>query len=169
MTDQVATNKAIPELSIDVRLLAERLKKATPGEVISYADLSSVIGQDVRGRQGYARLKSARRVVQREANMIFEAVTRQGLKRCDDMGIVKVAQSCIDSIHRRATRGLKAIACVNVDTLDNNGRILLNATASHLGVLRQVTTAKSQEKLTQAVAKTSDKLPLQKTLEAFAS
>lgn len=164
---ETTERKGIAELSIDTRLLANHLSKANPGDVLTYDDLSKVIGRDVRGKQGYQRLQSARRVVRRENDMIFATIAKVGLRCCDDAGKVRIANGYIDRVHSAAKKGINVVSAINYDKLENNDRIALNATASHLGVLHQITTAKAQKKLTQAVTEVNDKLPLAKTLEQF--
>jgi len=159
--------RAIPELSIDARLLAERLEKCQFGEIVPYDELSKVVGRNVRERQGYSQLQAARRVVMRERRMVFAAVTGEGLKRCDDAGIVAVAGSYVDRIHRMTKKSISTLACADFDKLDNSTRIELNAKASQLAVLDQLTTNKAQQKIAAAVKQAEDRLPLAKTLEVF--
>lgn len=159
--------KAIPEMSIDTRLLVDKLKSVKIGDTASYDQLTAVIGRDIRSKQGYARLQSARRHCLKTLGIVFATVSKEGLRRCDDSQIVGVAEHFVHRAHRIAKRGIDTLACADFDKLDNGRRIELNAIASGLGVIHHITSHSSQKKLMQSTQSAGDKLPLAKTLEVF--
>jgi len=163
----MSDKKAIPEMSIDTRLLIEKMKSVKVGDVISYDELSKIIGRDIRSRQGYARLQSARRNCLKQHGIVFSTVAKEGLRRCDDSQIVGQAEHFVHRAHRISKRGIDTLACADFQKLDNTKRVELNAIASGLGVIHHITSMPAQKKLMAAAQQASDKLPLAKTLEVF--
>jgi len=47
--DGNGNRRSIPEMSVDTRLLIERLSRVEIGDFVSYKELSEVIGRDVQG------------------------------------------------------------------------------------------------------------------------
>lgn len=163
MTDK----KAIPEMSIDTRLLIDKLKTVEVGTTITYDELTAVIGRDIRSRQGYQRLQSARRHCRKHLGIVFATVAKEGIRRCDDAAIVGVAEDFLHRTHRAAKRGIETLACADFEKLDNSKRVELNAIASGLGVIHHITGHGAQKKLIASVQQAGEKLPLAKTMDVF--
>ncbi len=61
----MADKRAIPEISVDARLLHQKLQSVSIGQTITWEDLSAVIGRDViAGSKGYSALTTARKRAQ---------------------------------------------------------------------------------------------------------
>lgn len=161
-------NKAIPELSVDSKMLFDRLSKLAIDETVAYDDLTSIIKRDVR-KSARGNLQTARRMALSELGIVTEAVATVGIKRLSDSEIVTTRIADIRRIHRTAQRGVKKLGCVDLSKLNQQELSDFNVKASHLGVLSQISTQHSQKKLEAVVAKTQQKLPLAATLEAFAN
>src|SRR5690348_7295398 len=83
---QMQTNKTIPELSLDARLLKQRLDDVKEDEEITYDTLSEIIGRNVQnGARGC--LYTALRLVRKENGAIFATVRGVGLKRLHNKAI----------------------------------------------------------------------------------
>src|SRR5690606_19289514 len=129
-----------------------------------YAELSQLVGRDVQKKDRHL-LETAKRALLRRG-MVFEAVRGEGIKRANDIEIVDHRQQDFDRIKRTAGRALTKLACVNQDSLDNEAKIRFNATASHFGVLRQLTSRKAIAAVEQQTRESKQQLPLAKTIEA---
>jgi len=159
--------KTIAEMSIETSLLVERLKQSAVGDVVTYAEMSTLVGRNVQG-DGYSAMASARRICQREERMVFEVIRNEGLKRLNDSGIVATGGVNLKRLGRQARRGVKTLACVtDFDALPPDQQVEHNMTMSMLGALAQMVKPKQQEKLRLAVANAQQRLPLTKTLEMF--
>ena len=79
--------RTINEVSADTLALYEALKDITIDGMITYANLSDLIGRDVQS-EAIGSLTTARRMCQREDQIVFSPVRGVGLKRLDDSGIV---------------------------------------------------------------------------------
>lgn len=157
--------RAIQETSVDTRLLYQRLQSMGPAEEISYEDLSAVIDRDVRNGARH-NMESARHMAQRIDGMIFDCVRGVGLKRLDDSGIVKTADSRMKRIRGQARRGVKALACATGE-LGNDDLIKHNAAMSIMGAILHATKQKTRNLIERKVADIKESLPLAKTLRLF--
>lgn len=159
--------RTIADASIEMRLLAALLEKAQPDDIVTYEQMEEAAGINPRpGAAGYGKLGSARRRVQADQGIVFVAVAGVGLKRCREQEKPKLMGSVSDRIHRAASKGLKIAQTVDVSQLDNDGVVQFNLRCSQLGVMREFTGAKAVKRITQAVKKAGDQIPLKRTLEA---
>jgi len=151
--------------SLETSLIVERLAKCEPGDVVSYEELSTLLGTRVSGVT--SQLQSAKRVVLAEHSLYFDIQRGAGLICAGNDGRIASAKDGIKHIHRAANRKLKILGTANVAAMTNEEKMQFNTVASHVGVLAGITTARAQNKLAAAVAVSEQCLPLVKTLEAF--
>jgi len=156
--------KSIFEISPDTQLLIARLEKMQKGECVQYDELSKIIGRNVQMNR--SSLLSARRILQRQG-MVFDAVSGVGIKRLDDIGIVKASQGHVFRAYQAARRGAQKLSCVDYDTLNNEDKITHNTSASILGAIALVAKPSNTKKLLKAVQEARETLPTAKTLELF--
>jgi hypothetical protein len=158
--------RSIPELSIDTKLLVDRLAKVQPGETITNEQLSEVIGRDVRNG-AYSCLYSARAIVQRDHQVVFGTVRGVGLKRLGNTEIVNSGRGDLDRVRRTMRRAAKKMTAVDYDALPNSERIMHNAYLSTFSALAHATKGSSVKKVASQVEQSKEQLPLAATLEAF--
>lgn len=128
--------KTISEIGIETRMLYDALKDVVVGGTVTYSALSEIAGRDVRG-DGYGSLTTARRMCQREHQMVFSAVRGVGLRRLDDGQIVDATDGDILRIRRAAKRGVERLACADYKGLPDEKKPMFNAKAAILGTLAQ--------------------------------
>lgn len=136
--------------SIDVNKLAERLEQAAEGELVEYDELSKVIGRSILTRRWL--LEQARKLLQREKQIIFDASRTRGLVRLGDEGKAAIGKNAIKHIRRTAKRGCEKMACVNnFDAMSDSAKAEHNFSMSILGAIAASTNRKP---LAQIEAKT---------------
>ena len=130
MTDPIETSTKpfIGALSIEAQLLRDHLKAHMGVDLVTYAALSEIAGRDVQ-RAGRGPLDTARRILQREDNIVFGVVRGEGLKRLSDPEIVKAGHASVAATRRTARRGIRKLACADYANLDNGDRISHNTVA----------------------------------------
>ena len=168
MTTEVATKQPIFKLSVDTQLVIDRLMKAQVGEVVTYADLSAILGRNIQ----YASrgcLTTACKRLQADHAIVFGTVRSVGVKRLNDSEKVAAGLSSIPKIRSQARNGAKRIVCAQYDALSKEDKVKHNTGLSFLGVMGEMTKPKIQLALAERVKEAQDKLPLQRTLEFFAS
>lgn len=156
------------EINVDARILLGRLKTAKKGEVITYEELSGMIGRDVQGNARHI-LRAARRWAAKE-RVIFSAVTGEGVKRLDDEGKVRLGICSLDRIRRASRRAARTLTSIDdFESLSNESRIRHNMALSVFGVIQQATSRKLQDKISEKVnADENGQLAIKKSLELFA-
>jgi len=159
--------RALFEPSIDRRLVEDRLRKATVGELVSYSELAGIIDRDMQNG-GRGVLTSARRALERDG-VIFAVVRDEGVKRLSDPEIVKTGEDTIARARRASRRGYRRVSMANYDKLSKEDQVTHNAYLSILGALAAVTKTSSVRRVEARVAESRECLPLAATLEAFKS
>jgi quinolinate synthase len=161
--------KAIGAACYETQQLAAKLKAVVTAEnydVISYADLSKIIGYDVQ-RDGYSYLKSAREIVERDTGRLIGVVLSEGVKLLTPEEQVAIGPDSLQRLKRATTKSIKRIGRVQVDKLTDDQRLDYHTSASVLGAVHLFTKPKSVAKIEEAVSKASDKLAIGDTLKLF--
>lgn len=151
----------IHELSTDTKTIANLLRKAAVGDVVTYAEMNEAIRRDVTGPARGA-LEAARRIVLREHRMVFDCIRSSGLKRLADSEIVDLSDKAMDSIRRTAKRTARKLVCVNYDDMPNDKKTKHNASLSMFGVISELSKNSSTKRLEAEIAKQGDQLPVAK-------
>jgi hypothetical protein len=160
--------KAIGARSYETQLLADRLKNLKPAEVVSYHELATIAGMDVRpGGKGYQRLDRARHIVETESLFLIGTVAGVGVKRLEPDEQAAISDNSIGAVKRLARRRAKKLSIVEYGRLNPTQQNKHNMAASVLGVVQLFTRPKALEKLSGAVHEANGKLPVGNTLSLF--
>lgn len=152
--------------SIDAGLLADRLATLGVGEPASYADLTAVIGTDVRRGRGLSALRTARRQLQRERQMVFNVERGVGLRRLSDDQVVEAGASYLAKVRRAARRGAKLVTSVSsYEALPAHLKVRHNAQVSIFGAIEAVAAGKAVARLGERTG--AKPLPISATIDAF--
>lgn len=157
--------QGIREKSADTSILENRLRNTQPGDVISYQDLSKVIGRDVR-QFCWGNLTSARRTLTGE-KIHFDIVRGVGLKRLDGAGAVVAVGSYIEKARHAAGRGIKILQNVEFSELPDDAKRSHLAKSAQLGAIKLFGSSKATKKLEAKAAETSAQLAIGDTLKLF--
>lgn len=167
MNVSIENKKTIPDISIDAKVLHDRLKQAQVGEVLTWVDLSKLIGRDVR-RHAYGALNTARKRAQNDDLCVFGTVFKVGLKRLSDTEVVDTGQQVVDKVRRTTRRGVKRLTSVtDFSAMPNESKIKHNAYVSMLGALCDVSTTRRLHQVEKEVATANAAISMVKTLEIF--
>lgn len=100
------------DIAKDWQVLAGRLRRMEPDEIVRYDELNALIGGDVRAGARHSLVK-AREVVEREAGVIFRSVLATGIRRipANEVGTVVVGDG-LARINRSARRIVKRASAV---------------------------------------------------------
>lgn len=96
------------EIHADVRRIADCLSATPIGSTITWPDMSSVIGRDLRRCRHV--LYSAERIAQRESGAVFLCERGKGYRRLPVEEIASVGATARSRIRRQARRGNTTIA-----------------------------------------------------------
>lgn len=153
------------EMSIDTRTICDRLKTVAIGEVVSFKQLTELLGRNVAG--SCSNLQSALHSLEGDG-IAFANIRGTGYQRMDDIAVVNTLESSREGLRRKAKRALKRLTCIgDFEKLPNDKKITHNAGASFLGAIYSMTSRSRVKSLEERVAAAGAQLPLAKTLEAF--
>lgn len=161
-------DRVIYEASLETKLLHQRLKKAAPGEVITYVEMAAVTGRPANLLR--PALATARARAQREDDMVFAAVRGVGVKRLDDDEIVDSLDADTTAIRRKVRRAVRKAARVDYQKLSLDKQ---RAHTTKLSILTLVADATGSRFAEQVAAKVANStagptgLPIAETLSAF--
>jgi hypothetical protein len=155
--------KRIPERSIQAQQLIERLEEATTGELIPYAELSALIGEDVQNEaRGY--LATARRRLLKDKQLFFATIFNEGVRLLNSSEVVNTIDPA-GRVHRIALRSKEALAAADYGELSTEDRTTLNLKNTIIHFVGHLTKRKSQLLIQQRVGETA--LPPGRLLELF--
>jgi len=156
-------NKSIPELSVESKLLYERLQTLEFDEFIPYEELTQITGRNVQ-EEGRGNLQRAKLKCLKDNQIHIATVISKGVKRIHDADVVK-GGNALKKITRCAARRRLQLHSVNYAELTKELQTAHNAELSQLGVIRIFSNDKATKKLIGHVEK--GELPIGKTLEFF--
>ena len=158
--------KIVTEMSADSRALYERLGRCKVGDVLSYEEMERLTRRDLRNGERYV-LYSALRQSLRDGRA-FGCIRGIGVKFLTDGEIVADADGVAPRIRRLSRRASRKLAAVrDFDKLPNDQKIRHNTLMSLFGAITAFGRESSIAKIETEVKRTSQKLSLAATLEAF--
>jgi hypothetical protein len=153
-------------VSIGTRTIYDRIARMTMGEVVTYREFSDLVNEDVT-LDGRGTLNSARRMAQRDLQIVTDTVRKTGIKRLTDVEVVDASDASFGELRRAARRGIdRTTAITDFERLPNDKKIRHNAAVSALGVIAALSKPKEIRKLEGAVnTSQTGQLPIGRTLE----
>ena len=147
-------------MSVDAQALHRRLANSTPGEIITYEELSAIIRKDVQNKHR-SLLDTARRKAQRDESFEFAPVRGIGLKRLENGEIADVASERIRRASRGIRKGLKMLNSVKYDDLTSDQKVKFNTTSACMGMMEAVGKTSTINRIEQAtrVSGTAPSIP----------
>ena len=145
-TNNNSGGRSIPERSVDSIVLYNRIRTMEEGDVVPYSELSDLIKCNVQ-KSGYCYMQTARRIAQREDEMVFEAVLNVGLRRVSNDKIADVSRDNMKRARRSVRKGARILACAKYERLDDAGRKEHNTMSCMLGALELATKPKNVRKV----------------------
>ncbi len=164
-----SSTRTIGQASIDTQTLVNRLRIAQIGELVSYGDLSALIGRQIQ-QNASARscLRSARIIVLRKNNIAFEVVRNEGVKRLNDIEAVNSATKVHAHIGRSARRGRRVVMVADYDLLPIPMQARRNIEVARFNMESFVASERGAKRIESAIRPTQSKPPsLAETLVAF--
>lgn len=148
---EVNPKRAIGARHVDTELLVKRLAKAQMGDVITYAELSAIIGSNIQNEINRTRLASARDIMLAENKIAFDVVRNQGLVRMNDENLSEHHKPVAAKIRRAAKKGIKTMLCAKTEDLSPEKQRAFSAGLSVLGAVQLFTSTKNVLKLADSL------------------
>lgn len=153
--------------SPDMLALHARLIKSRVGELITYDELSQLVGRDVQHHFRHL-LVAARNKAQQSHNIVFRAVTNEGLVHLDDAGKIEQGYSGIARARSAIRKGRRTLGCVgDVQSLPPEKQSSYHTAISVLGALDLATSPKQVERIKGSVERLQQPLPTAQVARAM--
>lgn len=147
--------RTIGEISIFSQQLIGILIEVETGVVVTYPELSEVIGVDVTSTKGRGYLETARKRLCKDHNIVFDTVRSVGIKRLSDEEIAKTTgESYIKSVRSKSRKTYDKINSADYHNLSKESKINYNSTMTVLALLNHVTNKKSLKRIEDKVQQT---------------
>ena len=157
--------KTIAEKSVDTLLIENRLRQTEVNDEVSYNELSTILGRDVRQFCAY-NLYSARNCLEREG-IFFETIRNQGVKRIDNRTAVTTSVKFVNQSRRAASRGIKRLSSVPFAELDEESKKEHLSRSAQFGAISLFSKESAHKKIATKVDSNSERVPVGKVLELF--
>ena len=159
------SKRSIADISPDVIVLKPRLRSMEPGDVVTYAELSELIQNDVQ-RVRRSALQRARLILMREDMIVFGVIRSVGLQRLSDSEVARLWPSVVRHVRRSAKRGMRRHACVKSrDALTPEEKTSFDIGSGILGLLYHETQPRRVKRLEDATQQRATALPTSEMLE----
>lgn len=164
---EINSRRPMFALSVDTRVIFDRLLKSNVGDVIGYEELTKLIGRDVQGK-ARSCLLSARKRAEREHRIVFGCVFKIGVKRLADTEIVDSGEAILKRARRGVQKGYQRLTnTVDFEKLPESHQVKMSTYASLFNAVATISLPKTMAKIEERVKQTHKALPLAQTLRAF--
>lgn len=157
--------KGIQAKSADTSIIENRLRNTQVGDVVTYDELSQILGRDVR-EYCMGNVNTARRTLVDEA-IFFDCLTNAGYKRLNNEEAVSVSDHYRTRARKSARRGMNHLAHVPFDGLTEESKRKHLAMSAQLGAIELFSSSKASKKIEATVTDVSHKLAIGETLKLF--
>lgn len=130
------------------RALVDLLREVEVGEMVPYAEMSALLGDDVRNC--WHLVTSAREALLREG-IAFDVVTNVGLKRLDDTGKVAAAEGYLSKGRNAARRSMRMLRASDVSALSPADRTRYLVAEVRAGAVLQFGSNRGIKQITAAI------------------
>lgn len=151
--------------AIATEALIDRLRRAVEEgqDLLTYEELSVAVGDDVRRHRGH--LATARKAMERDHGIRFQAITNVGIKRATGEEVVQEGRSLIRGIQRRCRTGSqRLVRCVEPDELPPGMVPGYHMQLSVLAMVAHAVSDKTTSAIEQRAADNGARLSLSDTL-----
>lgn len=159
--------RTIASLSVEARILYDHLITIPVGGEVSYAALSALIETSVQVSPGRGALNTARRMAERDNQIVFRPIRGAGLLRLNDVEIVDTGDDALASIRRKAKSAARTLTCVDYLALPEQSKIRHNTTLAILAVQQSLAQEKTLLKLGAAFESKKRVPTVKETVQQF--
>lgn len=153
--------------SSDTQALVRLLSSATVGQLITWKALSEMLGHRADpGGPGYPSTLSARKVLERDYQIAFEAEPTLGLRRLENVEIVQSGDRFISRARRAVKRGILRLTCVDFAKLPRARQVEHNAKVSAMSAIAELGSQKAISRIERSIADSNAALPAAKAAVA---
>lgn len=160
------TPKSFPEITLEHKLVKERLEKAAIFELVSYGELTEIMGRNAQGT-GRGIISSVRRELLNDHGILFVPIYKVGLRRAGTEEVFASGKATFIKILRATKRSARALAGLEYQGLSGEQKAKHNALATQLAVLSEFSGGRTTKRIESIVAVNDAALTVGNTLKFF--
>lgn len=161
---ETTKKKGIFAKSADTLIIENRLRSTAVGDLVTYAELSKLLGRDVR-EFCTSNVHSARNTLVGES-IFFDCISNEGYKRLDNNEAANAADHYRDRITSTANRGIRHLRHVPFDDLSDEAKKKHLTVSAQLGAIKLFGSSKASKRIEAAVKDTAP-MAIGETLKLF--
>lgn len=159
-------SKGIQAKSADTLIVENRLRNTKPGDVVTYDELSTLLGRDVR-EFCMGSVHTARKTLIHES-AFFDAISNEGYKRLTDEEACDAASHYTSRAKSASRRGLTHLQNVQFEKLSDEGKKKHLTQSAQLGAINMFATGKAAKRISAVVDTTkAQQMAIGETLKLF--
>ncbi len=138
-------SKGIQAKSADTSIVENRLRNTQPGDIVTYDELTKLLGRDVRVF-GIGNVATARKVLVTES-VFFDTIPNEGYRRLDAEESCQASKHYVRRVKSAARKGMKHLQHVPFDQLSDDGKKTHLTTSAQLGAVTLFAGANAEKKI----------------------
>lgn len=147
----------------DTLILENLLRHSAEGETVTYADMSTKLGKDVR-KNACSRLATARKCV-KDDGIFFDVIDNVGLIRLSVEESLSSPKSHLKKAERAAKVSISDLRSIDINKLSDEGKKKYLSTMTQAGAVAVFASSSAEKRIKQAI---SDKpIAFDETLKLF--
>lgn len=143
--------------------IVSRLESLNYNDRIGYADISKAAGIDILRYRHV--LGSARKVLMKTKQMVFEPVRAFGLRRITEDQIAQYGISAVKKTRRVARKGIAVASSGDFNKMTEAGRVQHSVGLTVLNLIQHAGASPSLKRIEGAIINSGSRLPLADTLK----
>ena len=155
------------KITHETAMLVKHLESMAVGDVATYDELNAIVYGNVQCRDR-GHLQAARKILQRERNILFGTVKNTGIKRLSDAEVVAEGSRGVSVIRSAARRFSNRITCIqDFDKLPSDMQAKHNASLSIFGAMQLFTKPGKVQQVEASAMAANSRLAIGQTMEIF--
>ena len=152
--------------SHDTTIIEKRLRDAKAGDIVTYDELSRLLGRDVR-LHCLGNVKTARESLEKEEKIVFDTVVNTGYRCMTEADKSTSIDRIRKQIKRRAKKGLTRASVTDFSALNEDQKQKHLTSITQLGVIQEFVSAKGTKKIESKVKQISTAISIGDTVKLF--
>lgn len=157
--------KTSPQHAIQIDAIVKALTAIPVGQIITYKDLSAIVGKNVQSDDGRFLLIRARRLAEKQTGTLFATVFGQGIKRLPADEAAGVGSDARQRIRRSANRTYARLSDIRYNDVAPETRARIDAERSLMGAISAIATQANVSNVQRHTS--TGPIPVAKLLEAI--
>ena len=157
--------RAIRVLSIETKLVAQRIASMKVGDILTWNDLSDLLGIPAQTGHGYRAVQSGRNIAFRDHGIVLGIIIKTGYRRLSDSEIVESSNHISKKVRKISRKGMARLSKVEYEKLSHEEKSTHNGYLALFSLMTNISSVPSTKKIISNCVDTP--LTLGQTMKLF--